>query len=268
MSQALVKTNQPQSGLALVKSYSTKMNMAELKEMAEMYFQSGSFPDLKNAAQAMVKIKAGEDLGFSPHVAIAGIHFFQGRAVIGAGLLASLIKDSGKYEYKVLQHDTKVCSIQMMQIYNGQWAKMGVPVTYTIQDAQAAGLTSKDVWKKFPADMLFAAVIRQACRRYCADVLRGTPVAQGYDSAESNFDAQQIEAGESIQPESNEAVIDAEPVESVEDDLTDLRTSINDLISEKIGDEVDPVEAYLKGRDISEMSKSALIKMHEELLAK
>jgi hypothetical protein len=215
--QALQKRPTQKNSLSLVGSPgSPTLSLPELRELADVYIQSGAFPDLKNTAQAIVKIMAGSSLGFSPHVSIAGIHFFQGRAVIGANLLASLIKDSGKYEYKILQHDAKVCSIQMMQRYDDKWASMGVPVTYTFAEATAAGLTSKDVWKKFPADMLFAAVIRQACRRYCADVLRGTPTLDHYGEEESEIDAT---AEELPKVDQDDTIIDGEIEEETAEEI-------------------------------------------------
>lgn len=279
---ALARTNGHKiSTISPRPSDSAKMSLMELKELAEIYFASGAFPDLKNANQAIVKIKAGEDLGFSPHVALAGIHFFQGRAVIGANLLASLIKDSGKYEYKVLEHTNKKCSIQMFQLMNGEWLKMGIPVTYTIEDAQMAGLTSKDAWKKFPADMLFAAVIRQACRRYCADVLRGTPTFDHYSAEESTIDAAGInEFDQSANVVDQEAITEEELGEPVTDaqierieqgeidsGRIDLETAINDLITDLTGGETIAVNEILRGRQIDKMDKAALETLYDELMS-
>lgn len=289
MNQSIAKRNNEGQQMQVVRPSfaSTKMSLADLKELAAVYIESGQFPDLKNVAQAVIKIKAGEDLGFSPHVSIAGIHFFQGRAVIGANLLASLIKDSGKYEYKVLQHDAKVCSIQMMQLWAGEWRNMGVPVTYTFQDATNAGLTSKDVWKKFPADMLFAAVIRQACRRYCADVLRGTPTLDHYADEEASIDETAITEQRSAPEQSDnvvdsEVVIDGEPVQidehgeviepsSPDPELDaireDLIAGVGELLESKFGTDKIEKAKFLKSRNPAKMTADELSEMHADLLA-
>lgn len=150
-----------------------RLNMRELKEVAQVFIESGSFTDVKQAAQAMVKIMAGAELGFSPIVSMTGVHFFNGKVSLGAGLIASLIKSGGKYEYKITEHTETRCSVQFYQVINGELKSLGVAVTYTWADAQKAGLTGKDNWKKYPKDMLFASCIRQGARRYCADILRG-----------------------------------------------------------------------------------------------
>ena len=176
--QALARTNQKQP-LSVVKPTGgrngiAKIDMQELRELAEVFVTSKMFPDVTQTAQAMVKIIAGHELGFEPIVSMTGIHIFQGKVSIGANLLASLIKDSGKYQYKVTEHTNTACEIVFYQQVGDEWKQLGVPVRYTLKEAADAGLAGKDVWKKYPADMLFASVIRKGCRRYCADVLRGT----------------------------------------------------------------------------------------------
>lgn len=188
-------------------SHLSKLDMNELKQLGEMFHASGSFSDVKSAAQAMVKIHAGHELGFSPIQSMAGIHFFQGKVAIGSTLIASLIKDSGKYDYEILEHDTNKCSIQFMQMRGKVWEKMGVPVTFTIADAETAKLTANPAWKNHPADMLFASCIRKGSRRYTPDIYRGT--VNKIDTAyESDLDAVDVQES---QPE-NAPSVDGEVV--------------------------------------------------------
>lgn len=236
MTQAIAVKEKDQ-GVAAFEGRNTlaKLNMRELKEVAGVFIESGSFNDVKQAAQAMVKIMAGQELGFSPIVSMTNIHFFNGKVSIGSNLMASLIKDSGKYEYKITEHTNEVCSIQFYQRIKDELKSLGVPVRYTIQDANKAGLTGKDVWKKYASDMLFAACIRQGTRRYCADVLRGiTPETDNGLEEEtvdrSAFD-DQPEAeppviqheGESVDTSTGE-VIEGEIVHE-EDSLSSQRTA-------------------------------------------
>lgn len=225
MNNALAKRNEATNNLAVIDgglNRLAKLNMGELRELGEAAVASGMFPDLKTSAQAMMKIMAGHELGFSPIVSMTGVHFFQGRVVIGANLLASLIKDSGKYEYKVLQHTDKVCEIAVFQRFGDDLKQLGTPVYYTTGDASNAGLMIKDNWKKYPKDMLFAACIRQAARRYCADILRGTGTESGNDT-EDFVDARAAEQGQieapvvetslaAVEPPAD-PFVDAEPVQ-------------------------------------------------------
>jgi hypothetical protein len=45
--------------------------------------------------------------------------------------------------------------------------------TFTLDDAKAAGLLGKDVWKRYPAAMLLARAVSAVCRAGAGDVLAG-----------------------------------------------------------------------------------------------
>jgi hypothetical protein len=261
-----------------------KLSMKELKELGQMFFDAGTFNDIKSAAQAMVKIHACYELGFSPIQSMAGIHFFQGKVAIGSTLIASLIKDSGRYDYEVLQHDTKSCSVQFMQKRDGHWLKMGVPVVYTVEDAKNANLTGNPAWKNHPADMLFASCVRKGARRYTPDIFRGTmsdtdTVADTFLDGVDLQAAAATEAGAvEVERENSEPeVIDAEPVEELdvtdaqdadrnpESRIADLQIAVKDEINRITGGEEAAVQALLNGRVVGQMDEKALTKLLEEL---
>ena len=142
MNQAIETRNRGQEsvGLALVQTNNSlaKLNMRELKDLAEIFVASGAFPDIKSIAQAQLKILCGHELGFPPIVSMMGVHFFNGKVSLGANLISSLIKDSGKYEYKIVEHTDKVCSVQFYQVIKDELKSLGVAVRYTWEDAQKA----------------------------------------------------------------------------------------------------------------------------------
>ena len=61
---------------------------------------------------------------------MSGIHIIVGKPTIGAGLIASTIKGSGKYDYKVNLLTDKICSIDFFQ----SGANIGNS-TFTIEEA-------------------------------------------------------------------------------------------------------------------------------------
>lgn len=137
----------------------------ELMNMAKAFAESGMFADTKSAAQAIVKIQAGQEIGIPPFAAMTGIHIIQGKPTIGAGLIASRLKGSGKYDYKVIEASEKVCSIDF---YQGN-TKIGNS-TFTIEDAKKALTKNID---KFPKNMLFARAISNGVKWYCPDIFSG-----------------------------------------------------------------------------------------------
>jgi hypothetical protein len=133
--------------------------------IGKAFAESGMFPDIKSAAQAIVKIQAGAELGIAPFAAMSGIHIISGKPTIGAGVMAAMVKASGKYNYRVTEQTDKVCSIDY---YEG--AEMIGTSTFTIEDAKKAGTKNTD---KFPRNMLFARAMSNGVKWYTPDVFAG-----------------------------------------------------------------------------------------------
>lgn len=137
----------------------------DVMTLAKTFAESGMFTDTKQTAQAFVKIMAGQEIGIPPFAAMTGVHIIQGKPTIGAGLIASRVKGSGKYDYKVVEQNEKICSIDF---YQGK-EKLGNS-TFTIADAQKAQTKNLD---KFPKNMLFARAISNGVKWFCPDVFSG-----------------------------------------------------------------------------------------------
>ena len=137
----------------------------EIMSIGKAFHESGMFTDVKSAAQAVVKIQAGAEMGIPPFAAMSGIHIIQGKPTVGAGLMAANVKGSGKYDYRVVESTEKVCSIDF---YQGK-EKIGNS-TFTIDDAKKAGTKNLD---KFPKNMLFARAISNGVKWYTPDVFSG-----------------------------------------------------------------------------------------------
>jgi hypothetical protein len=141
------------------------ISITEIMNIGKAFAESGMFPDIKSAAQAVVKIQAGAEMGIPPFAAMSGIHIIQGKPTIGAGIMAANVKASNKYDYKVIEQTDKVCSIDF---YKGK-EKLGNS-TFTYEDAKKAGTKNLD---KFPKNMLFARAISNGVKFYTPDVFSG-----------------------------------------------------------------------------------------------
>lgn len=134
----------------------------DLSMMAKLFYDSGMFQDIKSASQAAVKIQCGREMGISPFASMSGIHIIAGKPTIGAGLMAARVKSFGKYDYKVVEHSDKICSIDFFQ---GK-EKLGNS-TFTIEDARRAQTKNLD---KFPKNMLFARAMSNGVKWYTPDI--------------------------------------------------------------------------------------------------
>jgi hypothetical protein len=142
-----------------------KHNATEVMALGKAFAESGMFPDIKSAAQAIVKIQAGAELGIGPFQSMSGIHIISGNPTIGAGVMASMVKASGKYNYKVTEQTEKICSIEFFEGKD----LIGTS-TFTIEDAKKAGTKNLD---KFPRNMLFARAMSNGVKWYTPDVFAG-----------------------------------------------------------------------------------------------
>lgn len=139
--------------------------LSEITTIGKVFAESGLFADVKNAAQAAVRIMAGQEIGIPPFASLSGIHIIQGKPTIGAGLMASRVKGSGKYNYKVKEHSDKTCSIDF---YEG--SEMIGNSTFTIEDAKKAQTKNLD---RFPKNMLFARALSNGVKWFTPDIFAG-----------------------------------------------------------------------------------------------
>jgi len=160
------------------------MPVNDIMVMAKTFAESGMFTDAKAMGQAFVKIQAGQEIGVPPFAAMSGIHIIQGKPTLGAGLIASAIKGSGKYDYFVKELTEKNCSIEFLQ----GTKSIGIS-SFSIEDAKKALTKNID---KFPKNMLFARAISNGVKWYCPDVFAG-PVYVPEEMPEVTVDVQHVE---------------------------------------------------------------------------
>lgn len=146
----------------ITKITTNQMSFNDMYQMSDVFAKSEMFTDAKSAAQALVKIQAGQELGIPPFASMSGVHIIQGKPTIGAGLMAGKVKASGKYDYKVIEQSDKAC---IVDFYQGT-SKIGTS-SFTMDDAKKAGTKNLD---KFPRNMLFARAISNGVKWFCPDL--------------------------------------------------------------------------------------------------
>ena len=147
-------------------------------QLGDLLAQSGFFADSRGAAQAVVKVLAGREIGFGPIASMTGIHVISGRVSISANLMAAAIKRSGRYDYRVREMTAQRCEIEFRERNGDKWEIIGSS-EFTAQDARAAGTKNMD---KYARNMLFARAMSNGARWYCPDIFGGpvyTPEEMG-----------------------------------------------------------------------------------------
>jgi hypothetical protein len=140
--------------------------------------RSGLFPDITRVSQAVVKVLAGRELGIGPFAAMSDIHIIEGKPVIGARILAALVRQSAVYHYEVVEWTNERCAIDFYR--HGQ--KLEPTVTFDQEDAKRAELDKPtragkpSTHMKFPRNMKFARAMSNGVGLHCPDLTAGAPV--------------------------------------------------------------------------------------------
>jgi len=148
-------------------------------ELGSVLARSGYFNDAREAAQAVVKVLAGRELGFGPIASMTGFYIVKGHVSMSANLMGAAVKRSGKYDYKVTRLDNDGCSIAF---YQGK-EQLGES-TLTMAEAKTAKMDQewdketkswkpKFTWQNFPRNMLFARAMSNGVKWFCPDVTGG-----------------------------------------------------------------------------------------------
>lgn len=142
------------------------------KLLAASGYFDGKGESVQAIAMMATKILAGREIGIGPFAAVNGIHIIKGKPSIGANLLASAVKGSGRYDYRIREINEKICRIEFFQKAGDKWESLGVS-EFTAEEASRAQTQNMD---KFPKNMLFARAMSNGVRFYVPDVFNGNAV--------------------------------------------------------------------------------------------
>lgn len=158
--------------------------MLDIPSLSYCIVQSGFFPTIHKASQAIMKIMLGKELGIGPMQATMNLHVItegdRTTIMVGAHTLAGKIKGSGRYNYDVVQYDALGCELQPKELIENKWVKMQGTVKYTVEDAKKAKLggfgkegqhfKSNSNWAKDPTSMCFARCVSRLEKVYFPDL--------------------------------------------------------------------------------------------------
>lgn len=141
-------------------------------DLADRFAKSNMIPgDLRaKPDDVFVTLLAGHELGLTPMASLRAIHVVKGKPILSADTMVALVlgRGSARYFRCVEESDTSVTY---------ETHREGAPepqrATWTIKDAERAGLSGGDNWKKYPRAMLKARCKAVLARDVYPDVLAG-----------------------------------------------------------------------------------------------
>lgn len=139
--------------------------------MAGELVKSGLLPNaIRTPAAALAIIQTGQELGLPPMYALRKIAVINGSPVVEAEvMLAMIYRDHGDNAVVFDETNSERCTIRYKR---KGWDKYQT-FSWTIEEAEAAKLTQKDVWKMYRPAMLRARCISAMARLAFPDTVGG-----------------------------------------------------------------------------------------------
>lgn len=203
---------------AIVEKKETKsLSILEDQNIAKAFYESGIFKNVKNAAQALVKIIAGREQGLAPIQSMSSVFIYDDKICYLTKVFLAKIKKTRGYDYRVKESTDKICTIDFFK----QDKHIGT-TTYTWNDAIKAGLVNKDNWRKYPTLMLYYRAGSNGIKMFMPEILDGANIYEDFDEVENETKSKTIDVnmntGEIIK--NKESVInEQQPIEQTEEQI-------------------------------------------------
>jgi hypothetical protein len=133
----------------------------------------------------------GREVGLPPMTALTQTHVIEGKPSTSAEGMRALVLAAG-HSLEVLEATGSVCRMRARRRGGETWTVL----EWTIDQARAAGLSGKDVWKKYPRAMLAARCTDELCGLVFPDVIHGLQVVH----------PDELDAARAVEPETETTV--------------------------------------------------------------
>jgi hypothetical protein len=163
-----------------------KKSMSFPKSIEEVFYESGLFSDIKNVAQAMVKVAAGKEMGLTPVQSMNSVYICRGKIAFETKVFLAKLKASQKYDYSVSftkfpDGKTSGCSVKIYEINANNEKKEVGEATFTATDAMTMGKMYSDAYKNYRDLMFFYRAASKAMKMFCPDILGCAQCAEDFD---------------------------------------------------------------------------------------
>lgn len=164
---------EPASELARMRDPHTDGWVTVLQPVAELAQQVSSTDFVpkalrNNTAAVTAAILFGRELGMAPMHSLSGIHMVEGKPTLAAETMRAQVLAAG-HELGYGEVSSSKVEVKGRRKGETSWTVL----TWTLADAQRAGLANKNVWKSYPRQMLTARATAELCRLIFPDVTHG-----------------------------------------------------------------------------------------------
>jgi hypothetical protein len=169
--------------------------------------------------------------GLPLSVANTGLYIVNNKIAAEGSIISAQIRAHPNYDYRIKRMDNEACTVAILRRNeDGHFEEIGES-TFTMEDAEQAGLANKETYKKYPRNMLFNRAITNAHRWFAPDVFSQplyTPEELGADVVDAEWSYTSEEGTETVP----ETVVET-PALKQEKDIT-LQSLVTEYGAEKI----------------------------------
>lgn len=146
-----------------------RWTVSDLAIMAEQVAKSRLFG--LDQAQAFTLMALAQSEGIHPMKAVQRYHVIQGKPSMKAdAMLADFLRIGGTVEWITECDDRERCEAIFK---HPTYAPKGKTIRFTMQDAKAAGLAGKEIWRQYPANLMRARVVSTGVRMIAPGIVAG-----------------------------------------------------------------------------------------------
>lgn len=131
-------------------------------------------PPQPSAGKVLLVMETGAMLGIHPVAALQGVHIIEGKATLSPALMSAVVRKAGHQLRVTTEGDMKSGTFSATAtLVRSDDPDFTYSATWTMERAERAGLSKKDVWIKYGEAMCKARAISEVCREGAEDALMG-----------------------------------------------------------------------------------------------
>lgn len=144
-------------------------DLNEIQEMTKALMQTKHYQKMGDVGVFAIVQKA-KALNVGPLEALnGGLYFVQGKVEMSSQMMTQLIRRAGHSISKDPKSDDIICILHGKRKDNGDtWTE-----SFSMKDAERAGLLKNPTWKSYPRDMMFNRALSRLARQLFPDVIHG-----------------------------------------------------------------------------------------------
>lgn len=143
-----------------------------LMKVATAFWKAGALPQcFKNEYQVLMALQAGAEIGLQPITSMNSFYFVNGKVALYGESAIALVQKAG---YTI---EWGVCNAEEATVTLSKDGKSNT-TTVKMSDMKARGLTGKDVWVKYPENMLRFKAFHLNARFFASGALHNLMIAE------------------------------------------------------------------------------------------